>query len=46
MMVLLHAALTAGGNSVAAFVHPVMEGTWLPYLANVLSASVVAVLVV
>jgi len=46
MIVLMHAAFTAGGNTVAAFVQPVTGGTWVPYIVNVLSASVVAVLVV
>jgi len=46
MVVLIHAAFTAGGNTVAAFVQPVAGGTWVPYIVNVLSACVVAVLVV
>lgn len=46
MVVLMHAAFTAGGNTIAAFTHPAKGGTWVPYIANVLSACVVAVFVV
>lgn len=45
MIVLMHAAFTAGGNTIAAFVQPVMGGTWVPYIVSVFSAGVVAVLV-
>jgi membrane protease YdiL (CAAX protease family) len=46
MIVLMHAAFTASGNTIAVFTQPVMEGTWAPYIVNVLSAVCVAVLVV
>ncbi|OGF68018.1 MAG: hypothetical protein A2Y62_20475 [Candidatus Fischerbacteria bacterium RBG_13_37_8] len=34
------------GPTFAAFVQPVKGGTWVPYVVNILSACVVAVLVV
>jgi len=46
IVVLMHAAFTSAGNGVAAFTHPVAGGTWVPYIVNVLSASVVAIVVV
>jgi membrane protease YdiL (CAAX protease family) len=46
MVVLMHAAFTGGGNTIAAFVQPAMEGSWIPYIVNVLSAVIVAVLVI
>jgi len=42
MVVLMHGAFTAGGNSIAAFVQPVVGNTWVPYIVNVLSACVAA----
>ncbi len=46
MVILMHAAFTAGGNTIAVFVQPAMGGSWVPYIVNVLSAIVVAVIVV
>ena len=46
MVVLMHAAFTSVGNTIAAFTHPVTGGTWVPYIVNILSVVVVAVLVV
>jgi hypothetical protein len=46
ILVLMHAAFTAAGNTIAAFTQPVGGGTWVPYIVNVLSAGVVAVFVV
>jgi len=46
ILVLMHAASTASGNTIAAFTHPVAGGMWAPYIVNVLSAGAVAVLVV
>ena len=46
MVVLMHAAFTSVGNTIAAFTHPVTGGTWVPYIVNILSVVVVAVFVV
>jgi len=46
MVVLMHAATTASGNTILLLVLPSAAGTWVPYIVNVLSISVVAVLVV
>jgi len=46
MVVLMHAAFTAGGNTIAVFVHPAVGGSWIPYIVNVLSVGAVAVFVV
>lgn len=46
MVVLMHAATTASGNTILLLVLPSAAGTWVPYIVNVLSISVVAVLVI
>lgn len=46
MAVLMHAAFTASGNTIAALTQPVAGGSWVPYIVNVLSAGVVAVFAV
>jgi membrane protease YdiL (CAAX protease family) len=46
MIVLMHAAFTASGNTIAVFTQPLTGGTWIPYIVNVLSAVGVAALVV
>jgi len=44
-VVLLHAAVTATGNSILSALSPGRAGTWVPYLAYVLSACGAALLV-
>jgi len=46
MAVLMHAATTASGNTILLLVLPSVAGTWIPYIVNVLSISIVAVLVI
>ena len=46
MVVLMHAATTASGNTILLLVLPSAAGTWIPYIVNILSISAVAVLVI
>ena len=46
MLVIMHAAFTASGNTIAVFTHPMPGGTWIPYIVNVISVGFVAFLVV
>ena len=46
ILVIMHAAFTAGGNTIAVFTQPVAGGNWVPYIVNILSVVVVGVLVV
>jgi membrane protease YdiL (CAAX protease family) len=45
MVVLMHAALTAAGNTVMVAIAPAKVGTWVPYTVSVLSACGTAILV-
>ena len=45
MVVLMHAALTAAGNTIMVAIAPAKVGTWVPYTVSVLSACGAAILI-
>ena len=45
MVVLMHAALTAAGDTIMVATAPARVGTWIPYTVSVLSACGAALLV-
>ncbi|MFH1852137.1 MAG: CPBP family intramembrane glutamic endopeptidase [Candidatus Neomarinimicrobiota bacterium] len=45
MMIVMHASFTASGSTIAAFTQPVLGGTWVPYIVNVISVVIVAILI-
>jgi membrane protease YdiL (CAAX protease family) len=45
MVVLMHAAFTAAGNTIMVAIAPARVGTWVPYTVSVLSACGTAILV-